>query len=168
MAPGTVAHDPHTGGLHTDRSAGSLVQLPGRTCYVNRLPRWRSRSKIGSLDNINHIPGGGERRVFNEKPQWNAHSKVLYRPHLGEGGRGGCSVRNYRLSVIYRLADYTQTQMHIRGGSRVPCRRGRQPSGGTYDFAKVSENLHEFENILGRGWGARRGRPLRSDTAIGT
>ena len=38
---------------------------------------------------------------------------------------GGCSVRNYR------LADYTQTQMHIRGGSRVPCRRGANPRGGS-------------------------------------
>ena len=45
----------------------------------------------------------------------------------------------------------------IRGGARIPCRRGRQPFGEgalTYDFAKISEKLHEIEKILGR----RRGR----------
>ena len=39
----------------------------------------------------------------------------------------------------------------VRGGSRIPRRRGRQPSrrAPTYDFAKISEKLHENENILG-------------------
>ena len=38
-----------------------------------------------------------------------------------------------------------------RGGSRIPRRRGRQPSGGapTYEIAKFSETLHEIEKILG-------------------
>ena len=37
-------------------------------------------------------------------------------------------------------------------GSRIPRRRGRQPSGGapTYDFVKFCEKLHEIEKILGR------------------
>ena len=41
-------------------------------------------------------------------------------------------------------------------GSRIPHRRGRQPSWGgapTYDFAKFCEKLHEIENILGRRGG---------------
>ena len=46
----------------------------------------------------------------------------------------------------------------VRGGSRIPRRRGRQPSGGrglwgwgapTYDFAKFSKKLHEIEKIVG-------------------
>ena len=44
-----------------------------------------------------------------------------------------------------------------RGGSRIPRRKGRQPSGGggggeapTYEIAKFSEKLHEIEKILGR------------------
>ena len=50
----------------------------------------------------------------------------------------------------------------IRGGSRIPCRRGRQPSRGepTYDFVKFSEKLHEIKKILGRRGGARRVPPL--------
>ena len=43
-----------------------------------------------------------------------------------------------------------------RGGSRIPRRRGRQPSGGapTFDFAKFCEKLHEIEKNLGRRGGA--------------
>ena len=51
----------------------------------------------------------------------------------------------------------------FRGGSRIPRRRGRQPSRGeapTYDFAKFCEKLHEIEKFLGRRGGARRVRPL--------
>ena len=46
------------------------------------------------------------------------------------------------------------------GGSRIPCRRGRRPSGGApiHDFVKISEKLHEIEKILGHG-GAREGAP---------
>ena len=50
-----------------------------------------------------------------------------------------------------------------RGGSRIPCRRGRQPSRGGRQhtiFVKFSEKLHEIEKILGRrGGGALRVRP---------
>ena len=47
-------------------------------------------------------------------------------------------------------------------------RRGRQPSRGapTCDFARFSEKLYEIEKILVRRGEARRGRPLRSATAI--
>ena len=36
------------------------------------------------------------------------------------------------------------------GGSRISPRRGRQLPGGapTYDFAKISQKLHEIERIL--------------------
>ena len=48
----------------------------------------------------------------------------------------------------------------VRGGSRIPRRRGRQPSKGggapTYDFAKFCKKLHEIEEILGRAGIPRR------------
>ena len=57
-----------------------------------------------------------------------------------------------------------------RGGSRIPHRRGHQPSRGgapTYDFAKISEKLHEIEKILGRGGGGHMPlTPLRSATEL--
>ena len=48
----------------------------------------------------------------------------------------------------------------VRGGSRIPRRRGRQPAKGggapTYDFAKFYKKLHEIEEILGRAGIPRR------------
>ena len=45
----------------------------------------------------------------------------------------------------------------------IPGRRGRQPGGGerraTYDFTKISEKLHEIENILNRSGGVARDAP---------
>ena len=50
------------------------------------------------------------------------------------------------------------------GGSRIPRRRGHPRDGGgvpTYDFAKITQKLHENENILGRGGGeGHQERPL--------
>ena len=42
------------------------------------------------------------------------------------------------------------------GGSRISLRRGRQLSRGvpTYDFAKISQKLHEIERIWAPGGGA--------------
>ena len=34
------------------------------------------KSKVGSLDNIRHSPGGGTEKVFTEKLQWNAEPKI--------------------------------------------------------------------------------------------
>ena len=51
---------------------------------------------------------------------------------------------------------WTSSKGFIRDGSRIPRRRGRQPSRGgapTYNFVKFSEKLHEIEKILDRGGG---------------
>ena len=54
--------------------------------------------------------------------------------------------------------------VHNSGGSRIPRRRGRQPSGGasTYDFAKFCEKLHEIEKILGHGGAPSLSPPLHN------
>ena len=36
-----------------------------------------------------------------------------------------------------------------KDGSRIPHRRGHQPSRGMYEFAKFSEKLHEIEKMSG-------------------
>ena len=64
--------------------------------------------------------------------------------------------------VLFTLAKARnlQNMLHVRGGSIIPCRRDRQPSGGgggwgggngapTYNFVKFSKKLHEIEKILG-------------------
>ena len=66
------------------------------------------------------------------------------------------SVNQPMLSVILNSA------VQSRGGSRIPCRRGRRPSGGapTYDFVKFSQKLHEIEKILGPRGARPGGAPL--------
>ena len=57
----------------------------------------------------------------------------------------------------------------FRGGSRIPCKRGRRPSRGTptYNFVKFSEKLHEIEKILSRGGGGGGMAPIpKSATGI--
>ena len=56
---------------------------------------------------------------------------------------------------------------HAGSASRIPHRRGRQPSRGTptYDSTKFSKKLHEIKNILGHG-GHMPGAPPRSATAV--
>ena len=83
------------------------------------------------------------------------------------GCRSGCPPEKWLLWTTAGEAYFV-----TRGGSRIPCRRGRQPSGGggraaTYDFVKFSKKLHEIEKILDRGGGggggvggARRVHPL--------
>ena len=46
---------------------------------------------------------------------------------------------------------------YFSGGSRISPRRGRQLPGGapTYDFAKISQKLHEIERIWTPGGGGR-------------
>ena len=71
----------------------------------------------------------------------------------------------------FHLAFFIQFERLSSGGSRISPRRGRQlPRGGapTYDFAKISQKLHEIERI----WTPRGGRAskillCRSATAIG-
>ena len=58
----------------------------------------------------------------------------------------------YCLSISVTLISLrTAHGVVIRGGSRIPRRRGRQLSKGapTCKFAKFSEKLHEIEKILG-------------------
>ena len=52
----------------------------------------------------------------------------------------------------------------ISGGSRIPRRRGRQPSGEgrgvpTYDFAKFCEKLHELRKFWAVGGACSGGAP---------
>ena len=45
--------------------------------------------------------------------------------------------------------------MLVRGGSRIPHRRGRQPSrtgAPAYKFARISKKLQEMKNIFVRRW----------------
>ncbi len=48
----------------------------GEKKIFDEKPRWQARSKIGSLDNIDHQPLGGRVRITNNKLNWGYKSKV--------------------------------------------------------------------------------------------
>ena len=56
-----------------------------------------------------------------------------------------------------------------RGGSRIPRRRGRQPSrrwAPTYKFARFVEKMHEIKKIFVRGGGRAQGAPPPLDPPL--
>ena len=72
-------------------------------------------------------------------------------------------------SIAYFCPSHLFSRVNAtRGGSRIPRRRGRQPSGGapTYDFAKFCEKLHEIEKILGRRAPPPLNPPLATNEAF--
>ena len=76
---------------------------------------------------------------------------------------GEAWLRSFTNTFLWLSAVYTKG---ARGGSRIPHRRGRQPSRRgppAYKFARFSEKLHEIEKIWIREGGAGD-TPLRSAT----
>ena len=41
----------------------------------NRKLNWNAQSKIKSLDNHTHKPGGGDKKIENRKLEWNVDSR---------------------------------------------------------------------------------------------
>ena len=41
----------------------------------NRKLNWNAQSKIKSLDNHSHKPGGGDKKIENRKLEWNVDSR---------------------------------------------------------------------------------------------
>ena len=71
--------------------------------------------------------------------------------------------RIFRRGSWESLVASKSVRSNVRGGSRIPRRRGRQPSYRgvpTYDFAKFSQKPHENEKILGHGSGGAGSTPL--------
>ena len=54
----------------------------------SRKLEWSTESKIGSLDNATHVPGGGRKKIENRKLEWNVDSRVgsLENAHHTPGG----------------------------------------------------------------------------------
>lgn len=36
----------------------------------------KAEAQVGSLDNVQHVPGGGDKLIFSEKPRWKAKARV--------------------------------------------------------------------------------------------
>ena len=84
-------------------------------------------------------------------------------------GRKGnfCSINKIRTNFKYLYPTYSirQQRNQLRGGSRIPHRRGANPLGGTnIRFCQIFQKLHEIEKFFSGG-GAHR-RPLKSATEL--
>ena len=72
------------------------------------------------------------------------------------------------LDYMQFFREILQKSYVSRGGSRIPRRRGRQPSrrgAPAYKFARFSEKLHEIKKILVRG-GRTPGAPPLLDLPL--
>ena len=87
----------------------------------------------------------------NPRPPFSSHFKTtrcfclyfsIYGRHLFDIALLG---KNYRIQFLWWVI------VLYRGGSRIPLRGWGGGWTLTHDFAKISQNLHEIENILGRG-----------------
>ena len=73
-------------------------------------------------------------------------------------GRGASRLIEHKISYLKKV---------IRGRSRIPCRRGRRPSGGGANMRfcqNFRKKLHEIKKMLGRWGSARRGCLPKSAT----
>ncbi|XP_023209506.1 microtubule-associated protein tau-like [Centruroides sculpturatus] len=80
------------------------------------------KSKIGSLDNIKHKPGGGERKVASQKLEWQASSKIGSLEKASHKPGGGDK------KILVQKLDF-KDKAQSKVGSRDNIKH--QPGGGT-------------------------------------
>ncbi|GAB5587802.1 cell surface agglutination protein Map4 [Umbelopsis nana] len=57
-------------------SSTSGISPTGSKIFSQPLPKYEVKSKVGSRDNIRHKPQGGNVKIHNEMPKWNAQAKI--------------------------------------------------------------------------------------------
>ena len=55
----------------------------------NRKLNWNAESRIRSLDNHHHVPGGGDKKIENRKLDWSVESKIGSTKNLKHKAGGG-------------------------------------------------------------------------------
>ena len=66
-----------------------LTEIFSSLQIENRKLNWNAQSKIRSLDNHSHKPGGGEKKIENRKLEWNVESKVGSTKNITHKAGGG-------------------------------------------------------------------------------
>ena len=59
------------------------------TQIENRKLNWNTESRIRSLDNHSHKPGGGDKKIENRKLDWNVESRIGSTKNLKHKAGGG-------------------------------------------------------------------------------
>ena len=55
----------------------------------NRKLNWNAESRIRSLDNHHHVPGGGDKKIENRRLDWSVESRVGSTKNLKHKAGGG-------------------------------------------------------------------------------
>ena len=59
------------------------------TQIENRKLNWSTESRVRSLDNHSHKPGGGDKKIENRKLDWNVESRIGSTKNLKHKAGGG-------------------------------------------------------------------------------
>ena len=81
----------------TSRAAGTsrwADQTSDRVYHLtfqieNRKLNWNAESRIRSLDNHHHVPGGGDKKIENRRLDWSVESRVGSTKNLKHKAGGG-------------------------------------------------------------------------------
>ena len=89
------------------------------TQIENRKLNWNTESRIRSLDNHSHKPGGGDKKIENRKLDWNVESRIGSTKNLKHKAGGGniqVSSKNItrRLNVTVCLFRFTTRSWSLR------------------------------------------------------
>ncbi|KAM3581493.1 cell surface agglutination protein Map4 [Umbelopsis sp. WA50703] len=68
------SHDEKTGS--PDAATKAARRVSRHVIQNQKLDFSKVTSKVGSKDNIRHKPGGGQNKIFDEKPAWKAETKL--------------------------------------------------------------------------------------------
>ena len=105
----------------------------------NRKLNWNAQSKIKSLENHSHRPGGGDKKIENRRLEWNVESKVGSTKNITHKAGGGrikvgrnCSTelaQYWKLTIFIadpqREAGVQSDESHWVPGQREAQARGR-------------------------------------------
>ncbi|ORY98971.1 hypothetical protein BCR43DRAFT_523003 [Syncephalastrum racemosum] len=102
-------------------SSGNSSLSPTKSLPSRRRDYSNVKSKVGSLDNIKHKPGGGEVKIYHEPKVFNAKSKVGSKDNIKHKPGGG-DVKIYHESKVFNVKSKVGSKDNIKhkpGGGDV-------------------------------------------------
>lgn len=94
---------------------------------------WKAEPMVGSLSNIHHQPGGGDRPIFNEKIKWKTRSKIASLENIDYRAR----MKKWVLATSPRPSK----------GRRYYTTGGPDVILTNYKFERVSPRVGSLENL---------------------
>ncbi|XP_076341781.1 uncharacterized protein LOC143242304 [Tachypleus tridentatus] len=120
-----------------------FIEIPPIKAPVGQAPSPNMKnvtSKIGSLENVKHKPGGGrDKKVVTQKLEWSATSKVgsLEKASHRPGG-GAKKIQSQKLEWKAESKVGSKTNLkHSPGGGKIKTQKGVSPTSRTIENRKM-------------------------------